>query len=156
LLFTLCALGVGAIVVAMPALRLALQVAGTAYLVWLAAKLARSSSLTPAQADGLNTTFAQGVALQFLNIKAWMLALTVVAGWLAGRDNFWPRFAMVLPMMLAFGFFSNLLYAALGSLLRDWLSGPVLAGVHTGKRLRGFNRAMAGVLVVTALWMATL
>lgn len=36
-----------------------------------------------------------------------------------------------------------------GSLLRDWLSGP--AG--TGCRLMWFNRAMATVLVVTALWM---
>ena len=85
-----------------------------------------------------------------------MLALTVVAGWLAGRDDALERFAITLPLMLAFGFFSNLLYAAMGSLLREWLSGPVVDGVATAQRLRWFNRAMAAVLVATAAWMATL
>ena len=40
----------------------------------------------------------------------------------------------------------------MGSLLRDWLRGPE----GTGQRLRLFNRAMALVLVATALWMAAI
>ncbi len=156
LLFSLCAGGLGALVVAVPMLNKAIQFTGITYLLWLATKLARSGALAQADEARLNVTFWQGVALQFLNIKAWMLALTVVAGWLAGREDALARFAITLPLMLAFGFFSNLLYAAMGSLLRDWLSGPVLAGVATAQRLRWFNRAMAGVLVVTAAWMATL
>jgi threonine/homoserine/homoserine lactone efflux protein len=156
LLFTLCAGGLGTLVVAVPLLNNAIQFTGIAYLLWLAAKLARSGALSQADSSRLNVTFWQGVALQFLNIKAWMLALTVVAGWLAGREDALTRFAIILPLMLAFGFFSNLLYAAMGSLLRAWLSGPVVAGVATAQRLRWFNRAMAGVLVATAAWMATL
>jgi hypothetical protein len=42
----------------------------------------------------------------------------------------------------------------MGSLLRDWLSGPVVHGVATALRLRWFNRAMAAMLVATAFWMA--
>ena len=104
----------------------------------------------------MNITFWQGVALQFLNIKAWMLGLTVTAGWLAGREDVLARFAITLPLMLAFGFFSNLLYATMGSLLRDWLTGPVVGGVATAQRLRWFNRSMAAVLVATAFWMTKL
>ena len=156
LLFTLCAGGLGALVVALPLLRSAIQWLGIAYLLWLAFKLANSKSLGEANADRMNVTFWQGVALQFLNIKAWMLGLTVTAGWLAGHDDALARFAITLPLMLAFGFFSNLLYAAIGSLLRDWLGGPVVAGVATAQRLRWFNRAMATVLVLTAAWMGTL
>jgi threonine/homoserine/homoserine lactone efflux protein len=156
LLFSLCAGGLGALVVAMPLLNNAIQFTGIAYLLWLASRLARSGALAQADAARLNVTFWQGVALQFLNIKAWMLALTVVAGWLAGREDALARFAITLPLMLAFGFFSNLLYATIGSLLRDWLSGPVVDGVATAQRLRWFNRCMALVLVVTAAWMATL
>ncbi len=156
LLFSLCAGGLGALVVALPALRMAIQFAGVAYLLWLAAKLTRNNVLTQADAARMNVTFFQGVMLQFLNIKAWMLALTVVAGWLAGREDALARFAITLPLMLAFGFFSNLLYALIGSLLRDWLAGPVVDGVATAQRLRWFNRSMAAVLVVTAFWMATL
>ena len=82
-------------------------------------------------------------------------AALAVAGWLAGREDAWARFALTLPLMLAFGFFSNLLYATMGSLLRDWLSGPVVGGVATAQRLRWFNRGMAAILVMTAAWMAT-
>ena len=147
LLFTLCAGGVGALVVAMPALRLGIKVLGVGYLLWLAYKIGTASQLSAVDESRLNVTFFQGVMLQFLNIKAWMLALTVVAGWMAGRADAASRFALLLPVMLFFGFSSNLLYATMGSLLRDWL--------QKGARLLWFNRFMAAVLAVTAAWMAT-
>ena len=138
-------------VVALPPLRLGIQAVGIAYLLWLALKLARATALAQADEAQLKVTFTQGVLLQFFNIKAWMLALTVVAGWLAGHDDALARFTVILPLMLAFGFFSNLLYALIGSLLRHWLSGPD----NSGLRLRWFNRIMAAVLVATAAWMGT-
>ena len=146
LLFVACAMGVGALIVAVPALRWAVLGLGTAYMLQLAARLARSGTL--AQADGarLDVTFWQGVLLQFLNIKAWMLALAVVAGWIAGRPDARTRLTLVLPVMVVFGFVSNLTYALVGSLLRDWLA--------QGRRLLGFNRLMAAALVLTAGWMA--
>jgi threonine/homoserine/homoserine lactone efflux protein len=147
-LFSLCAAGVGSLVVAVPVLRYGIQVMGVGYLLWLAFKLARSSQLAQADASRLNVTFMQGVMMQFLNIKAWMLALTVVAGWLAGRPDVLARFAITLPLMLVFGLVSNLAYALVGSLLREWLT--------QGGRLLWFNRGMAAILVATAAWMATL
>ena len=151
LLLSACAGGVGAMVVAAPGLQLAIKAMGVGYLLWLALKLARSSQLAQAKTSQLQVTFWQGVMLQFLNIKAWMLALTIVAGWLAGHDDALNRFAIILPLMMAFGLVSNLSYALMGSLLRDWLNGPD----GTAQRLRWFNRTMALVLVVTAGWMAT-
>lgn len=148
LLFSLCAGGLGALVVAVPALRLGIQALGVGYLLWLAFKLANTSQLAQADASRLNVTFGQGVMLQFLNIKAWMLALTVVAGWLAGRPDALSRFALILPLMVLFGLVSNLAYALVGSLLREWLAG--------GARLLWFNRTMSAVLVLTAFWMAML
>lgn len=151
LLFSLCAGGVGAAVVALPPLRIGIQATGIAYLLWLAFKLARTHRWVAADDAPLTVTFGQGVMLQFLNIKAWMLALTVVAGWLAGRSDAVARFAVILPLMLAFGLLSNLSYALIGSLLRRWLSGPN----DSGARLRWFNRGMAAVLLLTAAWMST-
>ncbi|ABD71426.1 conserved hypothetical protein [Rhodoferax ferrireducens T118] len=151
LLFSLCAGGVGAMVLALPVLRLAVQALGVAYLLWLAFKLLRTNTLAQADTAQLDVTFWQGVMLQFLNIKAWMLALTVVAGWLAGRADLLSRFAVILPLMLLFGLCSNLTYALVGSLLRQWLADPE----HAGRRLRWFNRSMAAVLVATAGWMST-
>ena len=149
LLLAICALGLGALVLAVPLLGWTIKLTGVAYLLWLALKIARSRQLGQLDAARLNVTFWQGAALQFVNIKAWMLALAIVSGWIAGHANPGQRMAVVMPVMLAFAFASNLTYALAGSLLREWLAGP--AG--TGRRLIGFNRVMAAVLVVTALWM---
>jgi len=148
-LLAVCALGLGALVLAVPLLGWAIKLAGVAYLLWLAAKIARSRQLGRLDAARLNVTFWQGAALQFVNIKAWMLALAIVSGWIAGRADPGQRMAVVMPVMLVFAFASNLTYALAGSLLREWLAGPD----GTGRRLIGFNRVMAAVLVVTALWM---
>jgi threonine/homoserine/homoserine lactone efflux protein len=146
-LLSICAAGVGGLIVAVPALRMAVKVVGVGYLLWLAFKLSRSGSLAQADSAKLQVTFWQGVALQFVNIKAWMFALAVVAGWVAGRSDELARFSIVLPTMMMFAFVSNFVYAAAGALLRDWLA--------RGARLLWFNRAMALVLVATAAWMAT-
>ncbi|CAN7226529.1 LysE family translocator [Variovorax sp. LjRoot290] len=147
LLLLLCAAGIGALVLAAPSLRWAIKALGVAYLLWLAWKL--SGSATMGQADGrrLSVGFKQGVLLQFLNIKAWLLALTLVAGWIAGHADALQRLAIVAPVMLVYAFTSNFIYALAGALLRNWLA--------QGKRLLWFNRAMAAVLVLTAWWMAS-
>lgn len=145
ILLSACAAGLGALIVAAPLLRLAIKLIGVGYLLWLAARLARSSTLTVSDPSRISVTFRQGVLLQFVNIKAWMLALTIVAGWLAGTPDAAQRFALVLPVMLCFGFASNFTYALAGSLLRQWLA-------H-GSRLLIFNRMMAMLLVATAAWM---
>jgi threonine/homoserine/homoserine lactone efflux protein len=97
-------------------------------------------------------TFVQGVGLQFLNIKAWMLAMTLTAGWILNAggqpaSNPGQRLAIISVVMLMFAFTSNLTYALMGSLLRQWLS--------LGARLLWFNRALALVLAATAVWMLT-
>ncbi len=145
LLFTLCATGLGSLVVAWPPLRWGIVVLGNAYLLWLASRLWQSGSLQDADSAKLQVSFVQGVGLQFLNIKAWMLALAIVAGWIAGREDAAERTLVLLPIMVAYGFVSNLTYAVAGSMLRHWLA-------H-GRRLLVFNRCMAIALLATVAWI---
>lgn len=143
-LLLLCASGVGALVMAAPALKGAIKAVGIVYLVWLAYKLSRSDRLAEAQ-NGHLLGFWQAVGLQFVNVKAWLLALAIVAGWIVGFQDALMRLAIVLPVMLFYAFASNFLYASVGALLRSWLA--------QGQRLLWFNRAMALILVLTAAWM---
>ncbi len=145
LLFTLSTAGLGALVVAVPALRWAIVLGGVAYLFWLARRLWGSGQLSEADQAQLDVGFAQGVLLQFLNIKAWMISLSIVAGWVAGQPDPWQRYLQILPLMLFFAFSSNFTYALVGSLLRHWLA--------QGQRLLAFNRLMALSLVATAAWI---
>ena len=153
LLMLASGLGLGALITGVPALRWAVTLLGVAYMLWLAWKLSRAGQLTAVDTTRLNVTFWQGVGLQFVNIKAWMLALTLSAGWVvnaAGQPapNPGERLAIICGVMMAFAFTSNFAYALLGSLLRQWLA--------QGTRLLWFNRALAIVLVITAIWMLML
>ncbi len=152
LLMLATGLGLGALITGVPALRWAVKAGGAGYMLWLAWRLARTSQLTQVDSARLNVTFWQGVGLQFLNIKAWMLALTLTAGWVvnaAGQPATNPgeRLVIISAVMVVFAFSSNFTYALVGSLLRQWLA-------H-GSRLLWFNRMLAAVLVLTTAWMVT-
>jgi threonine/homoserine/homoserine lactone efflux protein len=144
-LYALSAAGVAALLLAQPVLRWVVQGLGLASLLWLAWQLARSAQMGQAASAQLQFGFWQAVGLQFVNIKAWMIAVSIVAGWVAGQPQALVRFVTVLPVMAFFALASNLAYAALGSLLRHWLA--------QGRRLLMFNRCMAALLAATALWM---
>ena len=150
LLMLCCGLGLGAMVVELPALRWAVKLPGVGYMVWLAWRLARSGTLAEADPSRLDISFGAGVGLQFLNIKAWMLALTLTAGWVVNAGgqpapNPTERLVLVCVLMVGFAFTSNFSYALAGTLLRRVLS--------RGRRLLWFNRALALVLLATAAWM---
>jgi len=151
LMMLACGLGLGALVLAVPALNFVVRTVGIAYLLWMAWRLAGARTLAQADGSRLNVTFWQGVGMQFVNIKAWMLALALAGGWVtsaAGHPSSNPlqRLVIVCGVMALFALASNLTYALVGSLLRQWLAA--------GARLLWFNRAMALLLVATAVWMA--
>ena len=121
-------------------------------MVWLAWRLSQAARLTSIDPARLEISFWGGVGLQFVNIKAWMLALTLTAGWVvnaagAPAANPGQRLAIICAVMCLFAFTSNFSYALMGSMLRTVLS--------QGKRLLWFNRAMALVLLATAVWMVS-
>ncbi|HUG26121.1 LysE family translocator [Piscinibacter sp.] len=143
-------LGLGALVLALPGANLVLKTLGVAYLLWLAWKLAGAGQLGEADPNRLRIGFWQGVTLQFVNIKAWMFALALAAGWVTSAgglpaSNPGQRLAIVCAVMPVFALTSNLMYALVGSVLRQWLA-------H-GRRLLWFNRTMATLLLATAVWM---
>lgn len=74
----LCATGIGAVLVASPDLRNALKAVSAAYLIWLAIKLVRAT--TPAEGlpakEGGPMSFIGAATFQWINPKAWMMALT--------------------------------------------------------------------------------
>ena len=148
LLLLASAIGLGTLVSTLPALSAAIRLCGAAYMLWLAWKLAQRSRASLGDASSrsaLDVGFARGVALQFVNGKAWINALTISGTWVAVEGEMASRLMWVLPIAAAYGFASNFTYAAVGAGLRQWLA--------QGERLLWFNRAMACILAATAIWM---
>lgn len=135
--------GLGAVFTAFPALHIVLKVIGAAYLIYLAWRIATSRSLGSArEVAAVPLTFLQAAAFQWVNPKAWVMALTAMALYTNADRPFvsiWivaAAFALVnLPSVSS--------WAGFGTAMRGFLSDPA--------RLRWFNMAM-GVLLVLTLW----
>jgi threonine/homoserine/homoserine lactone efflux protein len=144
-----CGLGIGAVITEIPSLRLGIKLLGCAYLIWLSYKLCRSKQLQQLNSAKLNINFLQGVLLQFLNIKVWLLAITITGTWIIYADgnpssNPNERLALACAVVMFFAFTSNMTYALAGALSRSWLG--------SGNRLVIFNYCLAFLLVATAIW----
>lgn len=132
--------GLGAMLAAYPPLHLALKIAGGAYLLYLAYRIATATTLSDRQGGEHPLTFLQAAAFQWVNPKAWVLAVTAMAIY---TDPAAP-FVSVVLVATAFALVnwpSVSVWAGFGVLLRQFLSDPV--------RLRWFNRAMGALLVLT-------
>jgi threonine/homoserine/homoserine lactone efflux protein len=151
LLMLACGLGLGALITRRAGAALGVKLLGVGYMLWLAWKLSGAAASWPRSTPRLSVGVLAGRGLQFLNIKAWMLALTLTAGWVvnapASPPNPGERLAIICAVMVVFAFTSNFTYALVGSLLRQWLA--------QGRRLLWFNRMLALVLLLTAAWMLT-
>ncbi|MBW8790650.1 MAG: LysE family translocator [Rhizobium leguminosarum] len=134
--------GLGALLHTVPMVYTVLKFAGGAYLLWIAWKIASSRLLSEGSAGVEPMSFVAAAAFQWVNPKAWVMAVTAMATY----TNPQLYLASVLIVGLAFAAVnvpSVSTWAGFGSALREWLSDPV--------RLKWFNISMA-VLLVLSLW----
>ena len=134
--------GLGALLKTVPLLYTVLKFAGGAYLVWIAWKIATSRALAEGQAGAKPMTFLGAAAFQWVNPKAWVMAITAIATYTDTRQYFSTVLVVGVVFVLV-NVPSVSTWAGFGSALRDWLSDPV--------RLKWFNITMA-VLLVLSLW----
>ena len=146
--FMLCAVGLGlhTLLADHPALYDILRYAGSAYLIWMAWRLATANASPAAQDDNTPHGAARplgvlgAAAFQWVNPKAWVMAVTAMSAYLPARAQ--PT--DVLAIALLFGLI-NLpcvaCWAGGGAALRRFLQDPL--------RLRIFNISMALALLAS-------
>lgn len=141
----LVGLGIGAAVTGVPAIHFILKWGGLAYMLWLAWSLLGIGRETKGLSAGESGTgrpmrFIEAAAFQWVNPKAWMMALGATSAYVPADR----ALAGSLTVALAFGLVnlpSVSSWAAFGAALRDFLSDP--------QRLRVFNWIMAGLLLLS-------
>jgi threonine/homoserine/homoserine lactone efflux protein len=135
--------GLGAVLTAFPALHMALKIAGAAYLLYLAWKIAMSRSISDKKgAEGRPMRFIDAAAFQWVNPKAWVMAITAMAVY-TNPDHPFVSVALISIAFTIVNLPSVSVWAGFGTALRGFLSDPV--------RLKWFNIAM-GVLLAATLW----
>jgi threonine/homoserine/homoserine lactone efflux protein len=117
-------LGLGQIFETYPLIYKIMKFAGAAYMLWLAWKIATSKPVSDGgAANGQPMTFVQACAFQWINPKAWFMAVTALSAYtVAATYN--TGVAVVVGTVLILGFGSASTWAMFGAGLKHVLSDP--------------------------------
>ncbi|MCE1235152.1 MAG: LysE family translocator [Hyphomicrobiales bacterium] len=139
-LMTMVGLGLGGLFRAVPIAHDVLRWAGAAYLLRLAWLIARSGDPDAEGKARPPMTFLEAAAFQWLNPKAWVMAVGALATYGSGDGLGW-EIALLVAIFTAVNAPCILVWAAAGSSLRGFLADP--------RRLAVFNWTMAALLVAS-------
>lgn len=143
LLLILIGLGLHHVLRHWPGLALALHWAGVLFLLYMAWKLASDNG---ALGEGRNTpspSLLRGAAMQWLNPKAWLACVAGIGAFVGqGETALLGQFSLIY---LVICYLSLGCWALAGSLVRSYLDNP--------RRMRLFNRSLAALLVLSALYL---
>ncbi len=141
LMIVLVGLGLIRLFETYPTLHTTMKIASVAYLLYLAWKIANAAPPREGEAGGTPMTFLQAAAFQWVNPKAWFMALTAITVY-APETTLWAV-VLVASAFAAVNLPSVSTWTVLGVQMRRILTNPT--------RLRVFNWTMAALLVGSLL-----
>ena len=138
-------LGPGRLLVAFPEAHLALKIAGAAYLIFLASKIAGASGIGEGRERGRPFTFLQAALFQWLNPKAWVIALGALTAYTTVGGAVVTETLLISAIFVPICVIACTVWAAGGVALQRALQSPAA--------LRAFNWAMALLLLASLVPM---
>ena len=138
----LTGLGIGALLLAQPALAIALKLAAAAWIGWMAWTLWQSSARGEGKARARPFTCLEAVLFQWVNPKVWAVALAAASGYAAGLGPVGEAQRLALAFS-GLNLFVCLFWSFAGSLLALLLTTP--------KAWTIFARVMATGLAASAV-----
>jgi len=120
----LVAFGIGSLITLYPSLHLMLKVAGSLYLLWLAWKIATAAyeKLETDVPPPRPIPFYQGGLLQFLNPKAWLMALGAVASFSLTGNAYLTSVGAISVGIVTVNIVSGAIWLGFGTLIGRLLS----------------------------------
>ena len=135
------------IFVTYPVLNAVLKVVSSVYMLWLAWKIANAVPPEAKKVEGKPFTFLQAAAFQWVNPKAWFMAITAISVYTPQEMGVWIGSLLVAGVFAATNLPSVSVWAWMRVQVRRWLG--------TAQRLRVFNVSMALLLVASLYPMVT-
>ncbi|SEW21611.1 Threonine/homoserine/homoserine lactone efflux protein [Cognatiyoonia koreensis] len=136
----LVGIGLGQLLDTYPVLKIALLILSTGYLLFLAYKIANAAPPEAREATGKPFTFLQAAAFQWVNPKAWYMAIYAVGNF-APDGSGWRGALLVSGVFAMTNLPSITVWATIGTQVKRLLTRP--------RALRSFNYLMAALLVLT-------
>ncbi len=143
LLLVLMGLGLHEVLQRWPFMTRVVQWAGVGFLLFMAWKLASDDGRLNAADTGRAPSMLYGAAMQWLNPKAWLACVAGMGAFVAdGEARLVWQFAAVYLVVC---YLSVGCWAYAGTFLRGYL--------NNAKGMRWFNRTMAGLLALSAIYL---
>ncbi len=142
LLLAAVGFGLGVLLTTYPQAFLAIKVAGGLYMLYLAWRIFRSGPVEVKEGTARPMTFLEAAAFQWVNAKAWVMAMVAMSAYTSEGDYTTNVLIVVFAFCLV-NFPSVSVWAGFGTFMRRFLRDPA--------KLRAFNTVMALALVVS-LW----
>jgi threonine/homoserine/homoserine lactone efflux protein len=122
-----------------PATNLVLKTLSVLYMLWLAWRIAHAAPVRKKDGIGSPLTFLQAAAFQWVNPKAWAMAVTAISAYTPDRTL--AALGVVVMVFALVNLPSVGTWAVLGQQMARFLTNP--------GRLVAFNWTMAGLLVLS-------
>jgi hypothetical protein len=133
----------GQLFLALPLAHQALKVVGTAYLIYLAWRIASASSVGAAARTAHPLSLLQGAAFQCVNVKAWIVAVSAITTYTVVDASLPLQVCEISALSAVMALASVAAWTLFGQWLRQFL--------NTAHRLRWFNYCMAVLLVASII-----
>lgn len=145
LMVTAVGLGLGRLFEEVPVTHSVLKLAGSAYLLWLAWRIAQAGSVDRPDAAARPLSFFQAAAFQWVNPKAWIMAMGAVSTFTLAGQEMLPQVLTIAAIFTVVSVPSATVWTLLGIGIARILTAP--AG------LRVFNLGMGALLALSVVWI---
>ena len=143
-LLMLCLLGAGAVINAYPILQTVMKAVASAFLLYMAYKIATAGRVKLDESKAKPMTFLQAAAFQYINPKGWAVGLTAVTTMLPETASIAEKsFVIFLTVALTSAVSMNV-----------WtLSGKAMARLFTKEKYRKIINAVLALLLIATVPM---
>lgn len=124
-MLALSAAGIGSLIVAVPAIHVVLKVLGSTYLMYLAWQLRSMVFQQNGGAAARPMSFLGAAAFQYVNPKAWVMAVTGASAFLPIVQPVWFAIALFCIVFCAVNLPCISLWTGTGAALRRYLTQPL-------------------------------
>ena len=141
LMVVLIGFGLDAVFERFPKFMPVMRILGSAYMLWLALKIALAGPVGEVEGGGRPIGFLAAAAFQWVNPKAWVMALSALSTYAGVADNYIRSVLLIALLCAAITIPCSGAWVLFGSSLRRLLSNP--------RMVRPFNLVMAALLLAS-------
>jgi len=147
-MLSMCAFGIGILLMGNPAINMLIRICGTTYLLYLAWGLRRNIVVETAGADleARPFTFVQAALFQLVNPKAWVMTMTAGSLFVPELESKLLSVALLCITFTCVGGPSSGSWALIGAMVKKYLADPFWQKVFSGVMI------LLTVYTAIALW----